>query len=663
MQILQSPKGLIIRNAGTGDAKLHVSRKTDNLSSHSSSRQTSQLPGSVHEEVFSKARALSTCSPVTVNGFVPGGDGPQETPREARMRHYAHSAGRPDVIVCSERGGIKVEAHPSPFSLVSGNSSSSSSSLRTMLHPPRLVPIRVVQEAKGADFEPFERSGFLHASLRSGDAFEGGGARELYSRSGHINSISNASSPSPTFSSSRSSSPTAFASYRSSPSRLRESFNYQDDGGAVTDLFAETMFSNRLSLSSEQISKIEAISQVFAPFLFGDKIGALYHFSNEPNIDLSIRVWTLASQIFSEATSIPSASSLQPLEFESYARDIARSICALVNGTFHSLSRLSVKSNTQNAYARGAQLGLWTTSKVESRFHSAVHSAEFELKTMLNTARSVLEKSTHLVRLEEEKEKELKIYRATASPIQFSSSVFENPLEPKGTVVGLRFDPLKREVPPSIRLSAMPSISSSHQRGEEAYQSPSPTFRQNIQSSGFTAKSVDLSHVTASLASTLDSIQSGSSFSPLALPPCVLATQEKGTVPRTTILGTKHSPRLMILSDKGKWVPGQRMRSSVRAQKQDGATELDDPTLYTSLNSSNFEERPRGGSPSSSSSTSNLKIMNASMRETLAPPGTLSPSFRDTIHSLSSSLSSSKKPEVKHVLMTLATSTLDRVLM
>jgi hypothetical protein len=55
--------------------------------------------------------------------------------------------------------------------------------------------------------------------------------------------------------------------------------------------------------------------------------------------------------------------------------------------------------------------------------------------------------------------------------------------------------------------------------------------------------------------------------------------------------------------------------------------------------------------------------MNASMRETLAPPGTLSPSFRDTIHSLSSSLSSSKKPEVKHVLMTLATSTLDRVLM
>jgi len=421
------------------------------------------------------------------------------------------------------------------------------------------------------------------------------------------------------------------------------------------------MFSNRLSLSSEQMIKIEAISRIFSPYLFGDKVGAFCHFNDEPNIDLSIRVWTLSSQVFSEATSIPGVSSLQPLEFDAYARDIARSICALVNGTFHSLSRLSVQSNLQNTSARGAQLGLWTSSKVESRFHSAVHSAEFELKTMLNSSRSALEKSTHMARLEEEKEREEKIYRATASPILFSNSIFENPRE--GTVVGLRFDPLKKEVPPSIRLSA----TSSFQRGEDSYKSPSPIFRQHAHSNGFTAsKPVDLSHVTASLASTLDSILSGPSSSPISLPPCVLATQEKGTVPRTTILGAKTSPRLMVLSETGKWIPGQRMRSSIQPQGQEGTKLFNDSTT-SSFNSLPFGGETRAGGPSGGSpangKSSHLKIMNASMRETLAPPGTLSPSFRETVHSLSSSLSASKRPEVKHVLMNLASSGLERVLM
>lgn len=656
MQILNRPQGLLIFNAGNGDAKLHTSRPRNGLNT---SHSFPQFAGSVHEEAYSRARAISS-SPVNLTSIAPGGDGPpQETVRESRMRHYAHSAGRLDVVTSSERGGIKVESHPSPFSLVSGNNNTSST--RTMLHPPRLVPIRVVNGSKNVEFEPFERSGFLHASLRSGDAFEGGGVRELYSRSGHImNASPNNTSPTFSFSSSRSSSPTA--SSRSSPVRLRESFFSQDggEGGRVVhEVFAETMFSNRLSLSSEQMIKIEAISRIFSPYLFGDKVGAFCHFNDEPNIDLSIRVWTLSSQVFSEATSVPGVTSLQPLEFDAYARDIARSICALVNGTFHSLSRLSVQSNLQNASAKGAQLGLWTSSKVESRFHSAVHSAEFELKTMLNTSRSALEKSTHMDRLEEEKEREERVYRATASPILFSNSIFENPLEPKGTVVGLRFDPLKKEVPPSIRLSATLSF----QRGEDSYKSPSPTFRQHPQSSGFSAsKPVDLSHVTASLASTLDSILSGPSSSPLSLPPCVLATQEKGTVPRTTILGTKTSPRLMVLSETGKWIPGQRMRSSIHPQGgQEGNKKLFNDSTTSSLNSLTFREKPSGG-PSGGSPAS-LKIMNASMRETLAPPGTLSPSFRETVHSLSSSLSASKRPEVKHVLMNLASSSLERVLM
>jgi hypothetical protein len=108
------------------------------------------------------------------------------------------------------------------------------------------------------------------------------------------------------------------------------------------------------------------------------------------------------------------------------------------------------------------------------------------------------------------------------------------------------------------------------------------------------------------------------------------------------------------------------MRSSIQPQGQEGTKLFNDLTT-SSFNSLPFggETRaggPSGGSPASGKS-SHFKIMNASMSETLAPPGTLSPSFRETVHSLSSSLSASKRPEVKHVLMNLASSGLERVLM
>ena len=637
MQVLQALPGLTIRNA-----RLEKRRQTSSTSpllfdGETISTRVQQYPGSIHEEVFAKARALSS-SPVTLKAHVE--DESNETPREARLRHYAHSSGRVDIATFSERGGIQVEARPSPFSLVE------SSTTRTMLHPPRLVPVRVVSHSKGNDFEPFERSGFLHALVKSEDNTfeENSSTRELYSRSGHtFQNRRSRDESSPIYSSSSSAlsssplSPLTFSgSSRSSPTKLRESpMNIHDEG--------ETLFSNRLCLGSDLIEKIESIRKVFAPYLFADKVGTLCHFNNEPNIELSIRVWTIASEVFTEATQSSGVSLLLTPDFDIYARNVAKSLCALVNGTFHSLSRIDVKSTHVNAQTQGLSppLRLWKPEKVESRFHSAVHSSEFELKSLLNSARSVLEKATHLVRLEEEKERELKAYRVTGSPIHFSNSVFIDPLESQGTRVGLRFDPLKRELPPSIRLSALT------REEDSTYQSPSSTFRQNMPSSGFT-KPVDLTHVTASLASTLDSISSGT-LSPLTLPPCVVAQKEKGIVHKSTLLGTKTSPRLMVLSDEGTWKQGQRQ---------------------TKLVLSTDDVRPRGGSPlfsssssSSSSSSNNMKIMSASLRETLAPPGTISPSFYNSIRSLSSSLTSSPRPEVKHLMNNFAASNLSRVLM